>query len=410
VTAPTRILSPPATSTGYRKAAPVTTSRAPLPGKRISSLDSVRGLAALTVVFTHFLWFLKPDTPLRSMALGQAHSWLYQLLHLPPIFLFESSPLHILTAGHEAVVLFFVLSGFVIYLPWERDPGPPYRNYFIRRVCRIYLPYLAALFLAISLNMTLSRGGLPEMNAWSNRTWAIPVMARDVIAHLFMLGNYDTNKFLPPIWSLVHEMRISLLFPALAFVIRRSWALPVLAGLVVIGLLGDFYWGGPLNTDFATVYFAAFFLLGGLLAQRRDQIRRLYALLSPAPRRLLLVATFLLYVYGRFVFILWPGELAFPDLFIAVGAVGIIVWALSDPPCLSHPAVQWLGKVSYALYLIHFTVFLAAIYLFHSYLPIWLILTLALPVALVGSELFWNFVERPSIRLGHAMTTARRAF
>jgi peptidoglycan/LPS O-acetylase OafA/YrhL len=61
---------------------------------RFDELDSLRGLAACTVVLTHF-W----DGMDANIYLATFHS-----------------PLRILVAGHNAVTLFFVLSGFVLFI------------------------------------------------------------------------------------------------------------------------------------------------------------------------------------------------------------------------------------------------------------------------------------------------------
>ena len=71
--------------------------------QRIAALDGLRGLAAATVAIGHGLdvfptvWLASNHGPAAG-ALG----WL------------TYSPLHLLWAGHEAVILFFVLSGFVL--------------------------------------------------------------------------------------------------------------------------------------------------------------------------------------------------------------------------------------------------------------------------------------------------------
>ena len=71
------------------------------PSHRYPQLDSLRGLAALTVVFEHCLridpWLLQGISP-----------WLEWAA--------QSTPLHILWAGGNAVLLFFVLSGLVLTL------------------------------------------------------------------------------------------------------------------------------------------------------------------------------------------------------------------------------------------------------------------------------------------------------
>ncbi len=96
-------------------------------GERWSSLDAVRGLAALTVVAHHGFaalpefWAVYTGAPTSRLATIMAFS-----------------PLHLLWEGHQAVLVFFVLSGFVLSLPYWQGNPPGYGTFLIRRFCRIY--------------------------------------------------------------------------------------------------------------------------------------------------------------------------------------------------------------------------------------------------------------------------------
>jgi peptidoglycan/LPS O-acetylase OafA/YrhL len=57
------------------------------------------------------------------------------------------SPLRLFVAGHAAVIVFFLLGGFVLALPY-RSRQPPAIGFIIRRTCRIYIPFAFAVFLA----------------------------------------------------------------------------------------------------------------------------------------------------------------------------------------------------------------------------------------------------------------------
>jgi peptidoglycan/LPS O-acetylase OafA/YrhL len=83
--------------------------------KHLDKLDAIRGFAAVYVVFYHFF--------------GQAKL-------LPNIV--EKV---IFSFGQEAVILFFLLSGFVIYVSVERSSKITFSSYFIKRFIRIYFPY-----------------------------------------------------------------------------------------------------------------------------------------------------------------------------------------------------------------------------------------------------------------------------
>lgn len=66
---------------------------------RIGQLDSIRGIAAFCVLFSHLYSVLKGVLPTTIS------------------FLFTLTPFKLFIAGHSAVILFFVLSGFVLSIP-----------------------------------------------------------------------------------------------------------------------------------------------------------------------------------------------------------------------------------------------------------------------------------------------------
>ncbi|HUB75554.1 MAG TPA: acyltransferase family protein, partial [Solirubrobacteraceae bacterium] len=118
-------------------------SAAPVPRQgRLPALEGLRGLAALVVLVHHSLLATVPrfagaygigPYPLR----GTLEWWL------------TYSPLHVIWGGGEAVIVFFVLSGFVLSLPSARS-GRALRavSYYPSRFVRLYLPVWGALIFA----------------------------------------------------------------------------------------------------------------------------------------------------------------------------------------------------------------------------------------------------------------------
>jgi peptidoglycan/LPS O-acetylase OafA/YrhL len=92
---------------------------------RYEELDSIRGLAALIVLIFHVL-----------------NVFMYWDI-IPPLI--SKSPMRVLWSGHQAVILFFVLSGFVLFLPFLKRKQP-YLPYIIKRIGRIWIPFFVALF------------------------------------------------------------------------------------------------------------------------------------------------------------------------------------------------------------------------------------------------------------------------
>ena len=98
---------------------------------RIDSLNSLRGLAALIVLLHHCYYMLDGSKT------GE-------------LSIVRLSPLRLFIAGHAAVIVFFLLSGFVLALPY-RSEQPNALCFIIRRACRIYIPFASAIFLSAAV-------------------------------------------------------------------------------------------------------------------------------------------------------------------------------------------------------------------------------------------------------------------
>ena len=169
---------------------------------RLTELDSLRGLAAMSVMLSHFAIVWKNDAMSGSSLVAKR------------LFVYLLYPV---TAGREAVILFFILSGFVLSIPAINLRAQRYFVFVIRRIFRIYLPYLAALALAVWGDITFH--GYITQSVWLHGAWSAPVDWHLVWQHVIFVGHYNTATFDPPFWSLVYEMRISLVFPVLCAII-----------------------------------------------------------------------------------------------------------------------------------------------------------------------------------------------
>jgi len=366
-------------------------------GDRVEQLDSVRGLAALSVVFCHhllvfpFVWNVYA-----SKYPGSNEA----VLLFPPAYIFW--------AGHSAVVLFFVLSGYVLFLPVMQGRQPTYTHYVLKRFCRIYLPYAVAMAVTLFAASVLSRGEIPELSWWFRTSWNVQVEPRHIVEHALMLPEFDTERFNNPIWSLVHEMRVSLVFPFLALlVVRLRWpaCLAVAACLSLAGCFGpQLHWRlQPLTGYGLTTHYAAMFVLGALLAKHRQGLG---ARLSTAPR----LAWFGLVGVGAVLYAsegLHPAARIGPwvhqfEYLTAAGAT-ILVASAASAAWLRAAPIVWLGRVSYSLYLWHLPVLLATVHVGYGHLPLWSLLTLSLALALIMAGLMHRLVEAPAARLPKLM-------
>ena len=170
-----------------------------LPG-RLEYLDSLRGIAAILVALHHIY--------------QTAPFW-------PDVVRF--SPLRVLLNGRSSVIFFFVLSGFVLaYGLWHGDQRKNYFVFVLRRLARIYIPYLFAGLAAICAMLILQPTELPDTAITFDEMWAFPFTWEAALGHLSLLGSNEAISLNTPSWSLVYETRVSLLIPAFCFFVRKS--------------------------------------------------------------------------------------------------------------------------------------------------------------------------------------------
>ena len=127
-----------------------------------------RGLAAFAVVIYHCLMVF----PRLAPTLGGAGI----PFHAPdggglPVLLLTASPPSLLWSGREAVLLFFVLSGFVLALPFLSDRRPSYLPFAAKRFCRLILPSAAVVLPVAALVPILAPTERPDLSQWFNTAW-----------------------------------------------------------------------------------------------------------------------------------------------------------------------------------------------------------------------------------------------
>ena len=171
-------------------------------------LDSIRIGAALLVVLGHcrFLYFGTPENVTQSSIWKQL------------FYLFTG-------LAHEAVVLFFVLSGFLVggqilaskasglFDPW---------TYFVNRFVRIYIVFIPALVLAFALDQvganflagTAAHKDL--LNGWSDFSFPCYLACLQGVACVSHAN--------PPLWSLGYEWLVYLLAPAVFGILFSSYS------------------------------------------------------------------------------------------------------------------------------------------------------------------------------------------
>jgi peptidoglycan/LPS O-acetylase OafA/YrhL len=278
------------------------------------------------------------------------------------------------------------------------------------------MPYLVALTLGLLGNIFFF--GDPTRGQYLLDFWSSPIDWHIFMRHLIFLGAYNTDKFDPPIWSLVYEMRISLFFPflcAIALKLRPGQSLIMAICISCGSLIAGRLLHTPIADQliFSTLHFAAFFVIGIYLARQRKRISESFLGIPHAMRIGLGLLSALLYVYGAYAWLhmapvpLNVGRGTFADWFTVLGASGLIVFAQNSRWCnqaLLWAPLQIVGKMSYGLYLIHDIVIFILVHLLYGELPFLLVLGLCLVVSLAVSWVFYLWIELPFISMGRKLS------
>jgi len=131
--------------------------------------------------------------------------------------------------------------------------------------------------------------------------------------------------------------------------------------------------------------------------------------LNGLERFLFALVSFLLYSEGhrlRAAPFLWR----FEDWSVVAGAAGLIVFAISSESAkkwLQKSVPQFLGRISYSLYLLHTTVLFVLTTTVFGKMPRPCFIALYVSIALILSALFNHLVEQPFIRLSRSVTAKR---
>jgi peptidoglycan/LPS O-acetylase OafA/YrhL len=373
--------------TGVLHAVPTATART---GRRFyqPELDGLRFYAFLGVFICHAL----PFEPA-----------LYRRYHLPVPWLWGA----IAKSGAAGVDLFFALSAFLItsllLREQEQMGGISLRNFYLRRILRIWPLYFLVVALGAIFAHTVSGQSLP---------WYY------VAGYLLFAGNWVHAVFgrpesvCSPLWTVSIEEQFYLLWPLLMKLLRRRGMIAaatvtfVLAtvsrlGFMLAGWSGGFiYYGSICRCDSLA--------LGILMALFVDRLPRL----TRGVRWLLLLAGLSGWVASSAWLNEQPGpvdiRMVLGRLIVSLSAGAILYACLHSHSVLLRGAwVVQLGKISYGLYVLHLTGILLMLKLFH---PVWgwqllAVKGLGFCMTVVLALASYRWVESPFLRIKDRFAT-----
>jgi peptidoglycan/LPS O-acetylase OafA/YrhL len=334
------------------------------PGGRFEELDVLRGAAALCVVLSHYAGHsmkFRGEAPF-GIPLGTVY-------------------------GFYAVLLFFMISGFVIYFTLERSAT--WKDFAFSRVSRLYPTYWAALTLMVVL----------ERVVFGKNTWVAGYVVNLTMLQEFVgWGNLD-NVF----WSLAEELAFYVIM-GLLFATGLLTRIEIVAAiwLALAGLWSgvEQYLGIPLPATLSQLLILRYvpFFVAGIAFYR-------IARYGPTPGRLALVLAAL--AGAGMIDGLWTHEVPtvtwtaiMRRLGVAAVLFGIFALAVTGRLRFSiSPVTLWLGAISYSLYLSHRNLgYSTLLELRDARVPVWISFLVTLAGALVLAAALTYAVERPALR------------
>jgi peptidoglycan/LPS O-acetylase OafA/YrhL len=371
--------------------------------QRITFLDGLRGLACVQVVIFHYFGFFAP---------------------------YQAGMLSFLANGPNAVFLFFLISGFVLTNSFQGSPQRPFRLAG-QRLLRLAIPALVSVVIAtllVGASMSYAAHAA-QMAGWPvSRTPPMASLWADASGISIIFGYRDFGllswSWLPihagsvnqPLWTLSIELWGSLWVLLLVMLLRQSiW-------LYAAALLGGFYFMGANDLSL--------FSLGHLCAVALQNQTIRVTIERPGSRAaglcllaigLLLNLTSTLAGPGILAPLLplqgWAGQDG-GTLRVELGAVLIFISVVIVPvlqSTLGRRPMQYLGRLSFSIYLIHYPVmvsagslvFLSALSLGHlAAAAIAFCTGLALTIGL--ASWFEQYIDAPAIRVSRNLNVVKK--
>ena len=354
---------------------------------RLRYIDALRGVAALLVAWLHSVYAFRRIADEG----GAGGSWL-------------AAPLSAIDVGHVGVVVFFLISGFVIPFSIRPDAPAPASSFLIKRFFRLFPAYWLSVPLAAAAIFWI---------------WGTQFSWREVLINLTLLQDaFGVRSAEGVYWTLPVEIVFYLLCTALLllgslFDPRRIGALAallVVAFAVCVPTVGS---GKSILDPNIAFWFLnlAVMLWGTLYRSQRDAV----ASARSGVAVVLLWGLLFCFVIGLPLLSLTGTPYVRREMVAYIAGFAIFLLGTSFVR-IETRVTDWLGQISYSIYLFHSIVFVSMQWwLLRQPVGSWwrtrhlgIYMGAGLLVVLIVSTLVYRLVEKPGIDLGHRAASALR--
>lgn len=349
---------------------------------KIAFVQILRGISALLVVWAHlsgyWLYLDQSSSPLQDFW----RNWV-----TGPFHLFENG-------GHLGVLLFFLISGFIIS---HASRSETRLSFVLKRILRIFPALIFATILTFAIVASIKILGLPLLGL----TDAGPLQW---LESAFLLDGFIHPQLLLSVtWTLPIEIAF---YALVGILLHTQKSLPLQTTLLFSGVwvvLALFSLNA--STDWKQLAFSqTIYYLGWLIVGR---VAYLAYEKEVGVLDALLISTGLLTLFCAFMeyqspgYLLEPGGWAgFPPVFTYGLSVLIFLSMLRANPSHVPKAFDFLGNISYSLYLVHLPVGFFVLSVGNAVgMDIVLSTFLAIIISILVSFLSYRWIERPAGKL-----------
>lgn len=260
-----------------------------------------------------------------------------------------------------AVVVFFVLSGFLICWSAVKKRDYSFGEYFIDRAARIFVAFVPAVILTLLLDAFTGawgpRNGVGSFVANMLMLQGIPFDR--IVPGIVFYSGYGSNS---PLWTVAVEWWLYMAFGVIYFSSRlRGWEIPGAAVLAVpaLGVILLYSLSESLST---TWIISALLAIPIVLLSSENAKRFAWAALLLS---LILCAARSTHLSGLAPFPSYDAQLMLVMTFAILSAIAALKSVDRQLLGFLSKPINWLSDISYSLYLIHYPILVA----FLHYMP-----------------------------------------
>ncbi len=302
--------------------------------------------------------------------------------------------------GQAGVDLFFVLSGFLITGILLNAKGRPgyFRNFYAKRALRIWPLYYLLLFITFAIVPFLAHYAQVAVGEAAN------IESRNKLVYILLLQNLwyalpYSPTLLAMTWSLAIEEQFYIVWPGLVRLCSRK-GLAYILGLIILITPGLRLWAEMHGVGHEAIYRITLFRLDGLSLGALISLWYLSDFFSEQVAERLALGAIAVGMGGWLVAPTWLGDSLVP--LACAGVVLLAIWCFRAGAAAGRVFrggwLQYIGRVSYCLYLVHQPVYYALNGLGKKYFPgsnavNVFMMVLGFAVALGVASLSWYLFE-----------------